>query len=134
MQQSGKEKSETLYPFWEKFTNVSTNWKTKNTIKANYYNINDGRMLYLLFKHSLSSRKYSQFLLCNCKRGDAARGYDNLWGLNIHKEHADLHNQLLWIWRQNKEKYWYKVSSMVLRLTVTLLINKPLYSAFRNIS
>jgi hypothetical protein len=33
-----------------------------------YYDIHDGKMLYLLTQHSLWDRKFRSFLLCTCKR------------------------------------------------------------------
>ena len=35
-----------------------------------YYNMHDGKMLYLLTQHSQWNRKHHPFLLCTCKKGE----------------------------------------------------------------
>ena len=35
-----------------------------------YYDLHDGKMLYLLTQHSLWNRKHHPFLLCTCMRGE----------------------------------------------------------------
>ena len=38
-----------------------------------FYDMHDGKMLYLLTQHSAWNRKHHPFLLCKCKRGDGVR-------------------------------------------------------------
>ena len=35
-----------------------------------YYDLHDGKMLYLLTQHSMWNRKEHPFLICDCKRGE----------------------------------------------------------------
>ena len=39
-----------------------------------FYDLHDGKMLYLLTQHSVWNRKYKPFLLCNCLRGEGVTG------------------------------------------------------------
>lgn len=41
-----------------------------NDIKFSYYEVHDGRMIYMLTQHSLFNRKHHPFVLCKCKTGD----------------------------------------------------------------
>ena len=38
--------------------------------KVNFYDLHDGKILYILTQHSLFTRKHHPYLLCSCGRGD----------------------------------------------------------------
>ena len=38
-----------------------------------FYDIHDGKMLYLLLQHSQWNRKHNPFLLCECSRGEGVK-------------------------------------------------------------
>ena len=68
----GSESILTMKPAVEEYFNSkkilrdSSDEKRKNYF---YYDLHDGKMLYLLTQHSQWSRRNNPFLLCNCKRG-----------------------------------------------------------------
>ena len=43
-----------------------------------FYDMHDGKMLYILTQHSLYSRKHYPYLLCRCKRGAAVSDPDHV--------------------------------------------------------
>ena len=44
-----------------------------STTKFRFYDLHDGKMLYLLTQHSMWNRMYNPFLLCTCSRGDGVK-------------------------------------------------------------
>ena len=46
--------------------------------QLNYYELHDGKMLYLLTQHSLFNRKHFPFLLCTCGRGEGVIDEDHV--------------------------------------------------------
>ena len=46
-------------------------------VKFHFYELHDGKMLYLLTQHSLFNRKHHPFLLCTCKRGEGVRNQEH---------------------------------------------------------
>ena len=76
----GNETIKTLFPV------VTGIYKDKESIRSNdgkidgiedktfdFYDLHDGKMLYLLTQHSLYSRKHYPFLLCKCHRGQGVK-------------------------------------------------------------
>ena len=68
--------TETLYTMLPSVEEYYTSKKmlrnnSSGTTRSNYryYDIHDGKMLYLLTQHSLWNRKFHPFLLCTCTRG-----------------------------------------------------------------
>ena len=70
-QLAGTESFATMMPavkeYFEEKKILKDTTKNKNYF---YYDMHDGKMLYLLTQHSLWNRKYNPFLLCTCKRGE----------------------------------------------------------------
>ena len=48
-----------------------------NNCHISYYDLHDGKMLYLLTQHSLWNRKHHPFLLCGCMRGEGVANNDH---------------------------------------------------------
>ena len=48
-----------------------------NSSKYTFYDMHDGKMLYLLTQHGQWNRKYHPFLLCKCSRGDGVLNNDS---------------------------------------------------------
>ena len=51
-----------------------------------YYDLHDGKMLYLLTNHSLWNRKHNPFLLCTCDRGEGVRNTEHICVPKSHQE------------------------------------------------
>jgi hypothetical protein len=45
--------------------------------KCHFYDLHDGKMLYLLTQHSMWNRKHHPFVSCSCRRGDGVRNNAN---------------------------------------------------------
>ena len=72
--------------------------------KYHYYDLHDGKMLYLLTQHSQWNRKFHPFLLCTCVRGDAFRTNHECIEVE-HDEQLQLHSR-------SKRRWDTKVLSM----------------------
>ena len=76
-QMIGEEKPLNIFPAvndyllekYEMIQNMSADEKNR----INFYELHDGKMLYLLTQHSLYNRKYHPFLLCTCGRGEGLK-------------------------------------------------------------
>ena len=54
--------------------------------KVSFFDLHDGKMLYILTQHSLYSRKYHPFLLCKCQRGQAVKDPSHQCNLIDHED------------------------------------------------
>ena len=100
MQELGQEKAETLFPLLK---DVYKSKHQLSTIDGNrvYYDMHDGKMLYILTQHSLYNRKHHPFILCTCKRGDAVRDPNYVCKLIPHEQHLNL-------WARSKRRWEHK--------------------------
>ena len=67
-----------------------------------YYDLHDGKMLYLLTQHSQWSRKNSPFLLCRCNRGEGVINNAN------HVCKKILHSEQQRLYARSKRRWEYK--------------------------
>ena len=74
----GKESIHTMIPAVENYFHEKKRLRDE-TEKRNYhfYDIHDGKMLYLLTQHSQWSRKNNPFLLCTCGKGEGVKANQN---------------------------------------------------------
>ena len=63
-----------------------------------FYELHDGKMLYLLTQHSLFNRKHYPFLLCKCQRGQGVRDKTHKCEMISHEETIRLHDRSLKKW------------------------------------
>jgi hypothetical protein len=69
-----------------------------------FYDLHDGKMLYLLCQHSLWNRKYNPFLLCTCQRGEGVRSNDNhVCRMVGAAEHVELYKKSAEKWKDRRE-------------------------------
>jgi hypothetical protein len=69
-QVNGTESLHTMIPAVEEYLKVKKSVRADPTRRNyHYYDLHDGKMLYLLTQHSLWNRKFNPFLLCTCSRG-----------------------------------------------------------------
>ena len=86
---------------------------SNENLKYIFYELHDGKMLYLLTQHSLHNRKNKPFLLCECCRGDGVVNKDHECKPFTEEEHIFLWERSLCRWNhkqkriQNKEEYEY---------------------------
>ena len=75
----GTENLHTMMPAVEEYFRTKRNFREERkreedagTVagRYNFYDLHDGKMLYLLTQHSQWNRKYKPFLLCKCGRGE----------------------------------------------------------------
>eukprot|EP00551_Chaetoceros_affinis_P016131 CAMPEP_0203712330 /NCGR_PEP_ID=MMETSP0091-20130426/69973_1 /ASSEMBLY_ACC=CAM_ASM_001089 /TAXON_ID=426623 /ORGANISM="Chaetoceros affinis, Strain CCMP159" /LENGTH=776 /DNA_ID=CAMNT_0050590301 /DNA_START=350 /DNA_END=2681 /DNA_ORIENTATION=- len=68
--------TETLHTMMPAVKEYFEEKKAYREIRRNdfFYDLHDGKMLYLLTQHSAWNRKYKPFLLCNCLRGEGVTG------------------------------------------------------------
>ena len=74
-QMIGEENRTNLFPAIQKILEEIEKLKSDGfsdlpDTKFSYYELHDGKMLYLLTQHSLFNRKHFPFLLCTCGRGE----------------------------------------------------------------
>ena len=76
---------------------ISKEHNRRNVFKGRenyfYYDLHDGKMLYLLMQHSLWNRKISPFLLCKCGRGEGVINEDHECTLISNDEQLKLYNR-----------------------------------------
>ena len=58
-----------------------------------FYEVSDGKMLYMLLQHSLYNRKNKPFLLCTCQRGEGVRDRNLQCKVIPHEKQVDLYNK-----------------------------------------
>ena len=78
--------------------------------RISYYDLHDGKMLYLLTQHSLWNRKHHPFLLCDCKRGDGVKNRHHQCKLMSDADYLKYYNRSNRRWmlkrkREGVEKY-----------------------------
>ena len=80
-QVQGTENLETMIAstskYFEEKKEVRDNIEDEKRKNYCYYDLHDGKMLYLLTQHSSWSRKFHPFLLCECKRGEGVKNNNN---------------------------------------------------------
>ena len=83
--------------------NISNN---KNKRKFWFYEVHDGKMLYLLTQHSLWNRKYHPFLICSCSRGAGVKDPSHVCTPLTNAEHLVLFNlsKRRWYTKRESEK------------------------------
>ena len=69
-----------------------------------FYEVSDGKMLYMLLQHSLYSRKNKPFLLCTCQRGEGVRDRNHQCKVIPHEKQVDLYNKSKKRWERQKQK------------------------------
>ena len=75
-----------------------------NDIKFSYYEVHDGRMIYMLTQHSLFNRKHHPFLLCKCKTGDGVRNNSHICNQVTHDEQVFQFKRSKTKWETMSEK------------------------------
>ena len=80
-QLQGTESWEAMMPAVEEYFTLKYQLRQDltRTNRNNYffYDLHDGKMLYLLTQHSLWNRKHIPFILCTCRRGEGVVDYEN---------------------------------------------------------
>ena len=104
MQELGQEKAETLFPLLKDVYKSKYQLLTTDANRV-YYDMHDGKMLYILTQHSLYNRKHHPFILCTCKRGDAVRDLNYVCKLIPHEQHVKL-------WDRSKRRWQYKRTNL----------------------
>ena len=103
----GHESLSTMMPAVKEYftckSHLYTHDNEPNTTKFWYYDIHDGKMLYLLTQHSQWSRKFHPFLLCKCKRGEGVRNTAHNCQLLSHQEQVQMWDRSLRRWKNKKE-------------------------------
>ena len=78
-----------------------------------FYDLHDGKMLYLLTQHSLFNRKHRPFLLCSCGKGDGVRDTMHKCIQLDHDTQVDLYERSRWRFNKKQAKvgsdYTYKL-------------------------
>ena len=101
----GEEKAENLFPVVHSvFSMKQALYEGKETspvanCQINYYDMHDGKMLYMLTQHSLYNRKHHPFLLCTCHCGD---------GVTNNKSHTCKlvqHSEQIRLYARSKKKW-----------------------------
>ena len=104
MQELGQEKAETLFPLLKDVYKSKYQLSTTDGNRV-YYDMHDGKMLYILTQHSLYNRKHHPFILCTCKRGDAVRDPNYVCKLIPHEQHLNL-------WDRSKRRWEHKRTNL----------------------
>lgn len=73
--------------------------------KYSYYDLHDGKMLYLLTQHSQWNRKFNPFLLCTCSRGEGVRNN------KIHQCKIKSHEEQIQSYNRSKRRWDLKRST-----------------------
>ena len=98
------EKPENIFPVLESIYEEKRKLKEeaekiRNGCSFSFYEMHDGKMLYLLTRHLAWSRKHNPLLLCKCKRGEGVTNNDFHVCIPIsHDEQVLLYNR--------SEKQW----------------------------
>ena len=72
--------------------------------EVNFYDMHDGKMLYILTQHSLYSRKHYPYLLCRCKRGAAVSDPDHVCKFLTQEEYVCAYLRSGRRWKTKKDK------------------------------
>ena len=86
----------------EYFTNKKVLRNDQNRNNYWYYDLHDGKMLYLLTNHSLWNRKYNPFLLCTCGRGEGVRNTEHICVPKSHEQQIQSWNRSEKRWKLKK--------------------------------
>jgi hypothetical protein len=106
----GHESLSTIMPAVKEYFNCKSKLYTHNNESSStkywYYDIHDGKMLYLLTQHSQWNRKFHPFLLCKCKRGEGVTNAGHTCELLSHQEQVQMWDRSLrrWNYKKNVEQ------------------------------
>ena len=87
--------------------------KHEDLYQYKFYELHDGKMLYMLCQHSLFNRKNFPFLLCSCRRGDGVNNENHKCEIITHKKQIILWERSSRRWKDKRkrlkqdEKYEY---------------------------
>ena len=106
----GKETIHTMLPAVESYFREKKRLR-ESTENRNYYfyDLHDGKMLYLLTQHSQWSRKNHPFLLCKCGRGEGVTANENHVCKRIsHEEQIVAYNRSVHRWdlKRSREQHY----------------------------
>lgn len=105
MQELGKETRGNFLPLLRKVYEEKYKIPIKNDGESVYfYDMHDGKMLYILTQNSLFNRTHSPFLLCKCQRGDTVCDSDRSCQLITHKDYLDLILRSMRRWQNKSAK------------------------------
>ena len=74
--------------------------------KILFYDIHDGKMLYLLTQHSLFNHRHHPFILCTCKRGEGLNDSDHNCRLMTHGEQVTAWELVKTMGQKRKKMEW----------------------------
>ena len=94
---------------------VEEYYKSKNTLRQNsarsscsqkyfFYDLHDGKMLYLLTQHAQWNRKFHPFLLCKCKRGEGVSDPNHVCKIIDKSEQLTLYDRSKSRWERKKAR------------------------------
>ena len=69
--------------------------------KVHFYDMHDGKMLYVLTQHSLWNRKYHPFLLCKCTQGERVLNPHHKCKIFTNEEQLEYYNRSVRRWEKN---------------------------------
>ena len=72
--------------------------------EVDLYDMNYGKMLYILTQHSIFTRKYHPFLLCSCGRGDGLIDPNHQCEIIDHEDKIIYYDRSLRIYKRKLEK------------------------------
>ena len=104
MQKLGQEKAGLLFSLLKYVYKSKYQLSTTDGNRV-YYDMHDGKMLYIPFQHSLYNRKHHPFILCTCKRGNAVIDLNYVCKLIPHEQHLNL-------WDRSKRRWEYKRTNL----------------------
>ena len=100
MQELCQEKADHLFPLLKEVYKSKYELSFEDGTRV-YYDMHDGKMLYILTQHSLYNRKHYPYILCKCMRGEAVRDPNHVCKLISHDEHLRL-------WDRSKRRWTEK--------------------------
>ena len=69
-----------------------------------FYDMHDGKMIYLLTQHSLWNRKFYPFLLCTCTRGDGVKHIDHQCSMLSHSDQCKYYKRSETRWNRKVKR------------------------------
>ena len=104
MQELCEEKADHLFPLLKEVYKSKYELSFEDGTRV-YYDMHDGKMLYILTQHSLYNRKHYPYILCTCMRGEAVRDPNHVCKLISHDEHLRL-------WDRSKRRWTEKRNNL----------------------
>ena len=127
----GEEKKEVLFPalqnHYQTMREMEQNLTVNEVIpgcKIGFFELHDGKMLYLLTQHSLFNRKHKPFLLCKCKRGAGILDPGHQCELISHVESVRLHDRSEHRWNRRRSRddgHTYTAKNIWIGLTLKMM-------------